>query len=323
MFIKLLSSLTVALKVANKLPSSLADVFRRGGLIYVFGYIAYYFSHFTGISIDNPFWNRLRRKNSNRLMMARVLNYKMFLDISDKGISRQLILEGKREKGALKIFTQELKRLQEVVGNELIILDIGANIGYYVGIEALIAPYSKIYAVEPSPVNVELLAKNVEINQLCDRVDITTGAISNKTGESILFLSNQSNVHSMERQSGKKIKVKTWTVDDFIMMKGLEPTKINVVRMDTEGHEYKILQGMEKLMNSNQPLLLFIEFHDTLVSKGKLKDILDLLKSKNFKFIYGCNDYFTGMVEELYSFDELSNNLKLHAGAEVFIKRGY
>lgn len=320
---KFLSNPAVASKVASKLLSSFGNAYRRGGLIYVVGYIAYYFTHFTGIPLDEAFWSCLKRKNGSNLMMASVLNHKMILNLDDEGISRQLILEGKREKGALQVFTCELKKLQNVVGNELIVLDIGANIGYYVLIEAFFAPFCKIYAVEPSPANVDLLRKNVQINQIYDKVEITTGAISNKTGEGKLFLSNQSNVHSMEQSSGRNITVRTWTTDDFLQSKRLEPSKVNVVRMDTEGHEAKILQGMCKLLKGSQPLLLFIEFHETPIRDKSLYNVLDLLKNANLEFVYGCNDYFTGVVEEFYSFDDLPGNLKRHAGAEVFLKRGY
>ena len=320
---KLLSKPIVALKVTSKLPSSLVAVYQRGGLAYVAGYIAYYFAHYTGIPLDEAFWSWLKRKNRGSLLRARVLNHIMLLDIEDKGISRQLLLEGKREKGALEVFTRELKRLQEAVGDELLVLDIGGNIGYYVLIEAFVAPRSRIYAVEPSPVNVNLLKKNIQIHAIDHRVDVTTGAISNKTGKGVLFLSNQSNVHSMERLSGRSITVQTWTIDEFLSAKGLEPIKVQVVRMDTEGHEAKILEGMGNLLRGNYPLLLFIEFHNTLIRNGSIGKIVDLLNSAGLQFVYGCNDYFTGVVEEFYGLDDLPENLKRHAGAEVFLKRGY
>ena len=163
----------MALKVTSKLPSSLVAVYQRGGLAYVAGYIAYYFAHYTGIPLDEPFWSWLKRKNRGSLLRARVLNHIMLLDIEDKGISRQLLLEGKREKGALEVFTRELKRLQEAVGDELVVLDIGGNIGYYVLIEAFVSPRSRIYTVEPSPVNVNLLKKNIQIHAIDHRVDVT------------------------------------------------------------------------------------------------------------------------------------------------------
>jgi len=320
---RVLSDPILGLKVSGKLPSSLVGVYQRGGLAYVGGYIAYYFAHYTGVPLDEAFWSWLKRKNHGSLLRARVLDHSMFLDIEDKGISRQLLLEGKREKGSLEVFTRELKRLQQAVGDEFVILDIGGNIGYYVLIEAFAAPRSRIYAVEPSPVNVNLLKKNVQMDGMAHRIDVTSGAISNKTGKAVLFLSNESNVHSMERLSDRSITVPTWTVDEFLSTKGLEPTKVNVLRMDTEGHEAKILEGVGNLLGANQPLLLFIEFHNTLIRDGHIGKIVDLLKSADLEFVYGCNDYFTGVVDHLYGLDDLPTNLKRHAAAQVFLKRGY
>ena len=46
------------------------------------------------------------------------------------------------------------------------VLDIGANIGYYVLIERnLIGKKGKIVAVEPVDENIELLKKNLELNK--------------------------------------------------------------------------------------------------------------------------------------------------------------
>jgi hypothetical protein len=106
-------------------------------------------------------------------------------------------------------------------------------------------------------------------------------------------------------------------------MKGLEPKDVHVLRMDTEGHELSILLGMKKVLNSNTPLLCFIEFHDILLKDGRIYKAIELLKEHNFYISYACVDYFIGRVEEFWNLDKLPDVLQRHSAAEVFLRRGY
>ena len=59
-----------------------------------------------------------------------------------------------------------------------VVLDMGANIGYYALMELnLIGPEGRLIAIEPSPWNVELLNKNLDLNEK-NNVGVVLGAIS-------------------------------------------------------------------------------------------------------------------------------------------------
>ena len=82
----------------------------------------------------------------------------MYLDPRDKGISRTLILFGERELDHKII-------LEKVLKKNMKIFDIGANIGYYVLMESeLICNKGKILAIEPVKKNMQLLEKNLKLN---------------------------------------------------------------------------------------------------------------------------------------------------------------
>ena len=78
----------------------------------------------------------------------------MLLDISQEGIHKHLFLYGCHEPECTRIFRGMLPRGARVV-------DVGANIGYHVLIEAQMA--QKVYAIEPEPRNLRLLRKNIEL----------------------------------------------------------------------------------------------------------------------------------------------------------------
>lgn len=86
---------------------------------------------------------------------AEVQGHKMFLDSKD---SLRLSIHGIYEPLETELAKKEVKK-----GN--VVLDIGANIGYYTLIFAkLVGEDGKVFAFEPDPTNFALLKKNVEMN---------------------------------------------------------------------------------------------------------------------------------------------------------------
>ena len=82
-------------------------------------------------------------------------------------------------------------------------------------------------------------------------------------------------------------KVKTITLDHFFEKKRL---KIDLLKIDTEGHEYQVLQGAKKLLKKNVRFIL-IEFHLSKIynnyNKKKIEKVLlenNFFLLKKFKF---------------------------------------
>jgi len=83
-----------------------------------------------------------------------------------------------------------------------------------------------------------------------------------------------SGAHSLE-DLGKcveKIKVVTLKVDT--LLKILNIKKIDIVKIDVEGHESKVINGMNKLLNYNPPRALVIE------TKRKNSDLREYLTTE-------------------------------------------
>ena len=160
----------------------------------------------------------------------------MVLNLSLGGMHRYLFLYGCYEPECTRIYLDIIPRNAGIVS-------IGANIGYYTLLEARAA--SSVYAIEPSPQNVELLKKNISLNQYEDRVEIYELAISDRTGKSSLSVSGAPHHHrllgSTEIQPEEDcIEVKTTTLDDFLIDK-----EVDVINMDIEGAEWLAINGMK------------------------------------------------------------------------------
>jgi len=187
------------------------------------------------------------------------------------------------------------------------VLDIGANIGYYVLIESGLIGNGKIIAMEPVPSNIELLRKNLKLNGL-ENVVVVPGAASDRHGIQDFHLSDMSNLgtfHATGSQanhlSGKVIPVETWTVSEIAAEYGIP----DLIRMDVEGHEVAILNGMlgDIRAGKTAPLVL-LETHLSRYSEEN--DMASTLKSL---FELGYHVRYLGSSRE--------------AGTQIIRKRGY
>lgn len=189
-----------------------------------------------------------------RYLERRIYNYHMRLDLEDRGISRTLMLFGQRE-------LEHKLILEKVLKQGMTVLDIGANIGYYVLMELqLIGRDGKLVAVEPSPMNVELLRNNLVLNGY-DDVEVHQAAVSDQPGQREFFLSEMSNLNTFHdtgtgrlHLSGKTIQVETLTVPQI-----MEGRSLDLIRMDVEGHEVEVINSLLPAVENGQmsPMILF------------------------------------------------------------------
>lgn len=162
-----------------------------------------------------------------------------------------------------------------VFQNKPVILDIGAHKGYFSLSAAQKYPNSQIYAFEPNPDNFKYLKRNLSLNKQ-HAVLASSYAVSTKNGTTNFYLAEESSVcHSVSKDMipfgvEKTIKVKTKTLGSILSQNHLK--KVDILKMDIEGHEYDILFSLpEKTISSIG--VFMVEAHTT-----KRHNISDLEK---------------------------------------------
>ncbi len=229
----------------------------------------------------------------------------MLLFPKNGAIQLDLFLHKKREFTC----TDYLMSSGTIKGDD-VVLDIGANIGYYVLVEArLVGVNGKVYAVEPVQGNVDLLKKNVRLNNL-ENVAISQLAIGECNGESAIYVSNFSNLCAMDKNfvGGKIIGVQSVseeTVDSFLNNK----SSPNLIRMDVEGYEYQIIRGMPQTLKGDVRIL--VELHPTYLSDEKLNEIFTILRQNNFWVRFAV---FEPKVDENKIVNKIINSLLQNGG---------
>lgn len=219
-----------------------------------------------------------------KTMKKRVFDYSLYLDTSDKGLSRTLFLFGRRE-------IDHYKMLQEILKPGMQILDIGANIGYYAVMESLVVgSEGKITAIEPMLPNIKMLRRNVALNNATN-INVIHGAVSESNGTGKMFMSTHSNLHTFHRDGSAFDYLESTPVDVPIMtlrdageQSGSRP---ELIRMDVEGHEVEILGQLIDLVREDvmTPRVIF----ETHLSRYKAENDFAPVLNGLFELGYRVN----------------------------------
>jgi len=139
--------------------------------------------------------------------------------------------------------------------------DIGANIGLYSVLLPLRLPsLAKIHSFEPVKSTYERLQKNIQLNQLQDKVQAYNFALGAKAStQNIVYDKNSSGTSSLNKDSNlydkqdrlDTIEITIKTLDDEINDTGLRA----FFKIDVEGHEAETLMGMQQVLLNNYCIL--------------------------------------------------------------------
>ncbi len=244
--------------------------------------------------LGNDLYLRSVASKSGGLVTQPVKHGELLVDASDPGLSRRLLRYGVHEETSSKIYEQELVRLREDVDGEIGVLEIGANLGYFLLIAtSLLGERAKIYAVEPHPENLAILRENVGRNGLNEQVEVIEGAVGSETGSAVLNIMPKSNWHRVDRAENPRgdaleaIDVDLTDVETLLTDRAHSPDDIHVVRFDVEGYEPEIFNGMTSVLEAAGPLLLYVEFHLVLLDDETVDRLVSMLSDSGLEIVSG------------------------------------
>jgi FkbM family methyltransferase len=148
-------------------------------------------------------------------------------------------------------------------------IDVGANQGYYTLMASrIVGPQGRVLAFEPSPMNLARLAGNLALN-ICNNVLLFSEALSSGHGVGKLSLpwainSGVCSLGNGPSAYGNTAFEKGYTLTAMQSLDKVLATieieqKIAIVKIDAEGHEFEILQGMKNLLATTTDLKIACE----------------------------------------------------------------
>jgi len=172
-------------------------------------------------------------------------------------------------------------------------IDIGANIGFYtLGMTRLVGRLGVVYAFEPGPISFALLSRNINANldKLESNVVLENMAVSDRAGESNLFINlsgeSDNQVHhdideySFKREDARpKVSINITDLDAYPLKED-----VSFIKVDTQGHEYYVLQGAKKLLTEAKNIVLLLEYAPYLKAWDSFSqdDFYNLIKSMGY-----------------------------------------
>ena len=165
--------------------------------------------------------------------------------------------------------------------SESVLWDIGANIGLY-SVCAAKKRNCKIWAFEPSVFNLELLARNIYLNELTNNICIVPIALSDKLGSSQMHMTSTewggalSTFGESYGWDGEEIQqvfeFKTMGVRMIDAVQILSIPQPDYVKMDVDGIEHLILNGGTQVLRNVKGVL--IEVNDAFQKQSSQCQLL-------------------------------------------------
>ena len=180
--------------------------------------------------------------------------YKMYVDLADDGLSPHLMLDGVWELGTTRALACR-------VGEGVVAFDVGANLGYYTVLLAeLVGASGHVHAAEPNPRVMARLRRTVALNGYGARVSLHAEPLGAVGGEAVVLhvpdgLPQNATLRGGGREGASSHSLVTTTLDAVV---GDGPA--GFVKIDAEGAEQAIWQGMARLLARRERLTVFVEF---------------------------------------------------------------
>ena len=211
-----------------------------------------------------------------------------------------------------------INQLKKVFLNKktISLIDIGAHKGEYISSIIKNFNISKAYCFEPNPKVFRILNNKISFNK---KIKLLNYGASNNSGN-VLFNENiessSSSINELNKNSNyykkkffflnflglddvtKKIEIEVVTLSDFIIENNIN--KIDLLKIDTEGHEFQVLLGLKDKIDMINLIHFEHHFDDMIIKDYKLTDIHNLLIKKGFKKYFKIKMKFRKSFEYLY-----------------------
>lgn len=210
-------------------------------------------------------WPAMRRVNQRRIRArcmalwvsdgvaaCRVLGrFKMYVQADDHAHAAHLMFDGYWEMPVTEV-------VAALVRPGMVAVDAGANQGYYTLLLAeLVGPDGRVHAVEPNPRMVALVGRSLAVNGLAGRVRLHAEALGGPVARRVVLRVPEGTPSGAYVEDAGDAAGATVTRSlDAILGDG----RLDFIKIDAEGSEMAIWEGMRGILGRGAPLIVVMEF---------------------------------------------------------------
>ena len=142
-------------------------------------------------------------------------------------------------------------------------VDIGASFGWYTALAStIVGPMGRVFAFEPSPIAWDVIANTIAENQL-ENVTLVRAAVGTASGHEYIHMPVNDAVHSPSAFASDPdfvpLQVPMISLDSYAPL--ADGRRIKLIKIDVEGYEPNVLQGMRELVRNGAVQNIFLEFN--------------------------------------------------------------
>lgn len=181
--------------------------------------------------------------------ICRVLGvHKMYVDTRDQSLFPHLAMDGYWESWVTLALGRLLKPGMRCI-------DVGANFGYYTLLMGgAVGPDGEVVAVEANQDIAFLLEKTVNVNGMDGHVRVQADAAWSESGKKMIVDIPRFLMGSASVREGAAEHCKSIALDDLVT------GQVDIVKIDAEGSEPKVLEGMQRIIADNPNLFILMEW---------------------------------------------------------------
>jgi FkbM family methyltransferase len=209
-------------------------------------------------------------------------------------------------------FEKEMEFWRQWIQSGMTVIDVGSNAGVYTFSAACrVGNTGKVIAIEPFSKCVALLHETCRVNQI-NWVKVYKAAASNSAGMARLALHRASELNELiidsnaSNMAGTFEEVACITLDSLLEKENL--TRVDILKIDAEGHEVAVLEGSQGLIKEFQP---FILYENIAGSKGSNIEVAQYLIQLGYQLCH--YKPFLQKIIPIDNLESVSNELNLIA----------
>ena len=170
----------------------------------------------------------------------------------DDEIGREITRKGIYDRSCVEVLKSILKHIASAV-----VFDVGANIGNHA--ISISSDCKEIHAFEPNADIISILKKNIEENNI-DNMTANEIGLSDSSRYSDFYINMDGNIGASTLDSNtkghnfRKTRVYLTTGDNYV--KENMVGKLDLLKIDVEGHEMQVLDGFHETISNFRPIIL-------------------------------------------------------------------
>jgi FkbM family methyltransferase len=182
---------------------------------------------------------------------------------------------------------RELLFLHDFLTKEMVLLDVGANIGEYSIFAAKRLTDGKVVSFEPVPTLRKILDQNIQLNRFSN-VAVKPFGLSDAAGSFPIYFVGENENEGQATffpgviQNQRSVNAELKTLDEEWGQLSLN--RLDFIKMDIEGSELRALLGARNVIKRFRPIIMLEVSEVTYQAAGyKLDDVSDYFAAINYR----------------------------------------